>query len=81
VDENAQREAAMQTIEAVKGQMRDLRQLLDDIELVLAAKQADDTLVPIAPAEIGTLIRHLEVLRLRLERLATSSDAPEQSSP
>jgi hypothetical protein len=82
MDEHARRVAAMQTIEAVKGQMGDVRQLLDDIELVLAARQGEDAaIVPVAPAEIGALIRQLEVLRLRLERLAAAGDAPGRSAP
>ncbi len=76
MDDSARRIAVMQTIEEVKGQMRELRQLLDDIETVIAAKRADDdTVAPLAPEEIGMLIRQLEVLRLRLERLARPEGA------
>ncbi len=71
MEDSARRIAVMQTIEEVKGQMRELRQLLDDIETVIATQRADDdTVPPLAPEEIGMLIRQLAVLRLRLERLA-----------
>jgi hypothetical protein len=81
MNENTQRVVAMQTIEAVKGQMRVLQHILDDIQAVLATKRADDdTLMPIAPEQIGTLIRELEVLRLRIERLTPVADVPEDAN-
>jgi ubiquinone biosynthesis protein UbiJ len=81
MNENTQRVVAMQTIEAVKGQMRVLQHILDDIQAVLATKRADDdTLMPIAPEQIATLIRELEVLRLRIERLTPVADVPEDGN-
>jgi len=77
VGDDPGRVGAMQTIEEVKRQMRDLRQILDDIEVVLGETQAGGGAAPtVAPEEIGTLIRQLELLRSRLERLA-AGPAPE----
>ena len=81
MNENSRRVVAMQTIEAVKGQMGVLQHILDDIQTVLATKHADDdTQMPIAPEQIGALIRELEVLRMRIERLTPAAHAPEDAN-
>jgi hypothetical protein len=81
MNENMQRVVAMQTIEEVKGQMGVLQHILDDIQTVLAAKHDhDETLMPIAPEQIGALIRELEVLRLRIDRLTSAAHVPEDAN-
>ncbi len=65
--EDARRVRAMQTIEAVKGQMNRLRHELDDIETVLLARQPDDAaLIPVVVEQIGVLICALQLLREQL---------------
>ncbi len=78
---DARRVGAMQTIEEVKGQMAVLQGILDDIQAVLSVRSAEDrTAAPIAPEQIGVLIRELETLRMRLERLAESGNAPGEAN-
>jgi hypothetical protein len=80
-EENARRVSAMQTIEGVKGQMVVLQGILDDIQAVLSSRSAEDRMAaPIAPGQIGALIRELETLRMRLERLAEPGNAPGEAN-
>ncbi len=68
MDEETRRVRAMQTIEAVKGQMSRLRRELDAIETMLVSRHPDDeTLIPVAVEQIGVLIEELGLLRARLE--------------
>jgi len=80
-EENARRVDAMQTIEEVKGQMAVLQGILNDIQTALSLRSANDpTPVPIAPEQIAVLVRELELLQLRLERLVVSGNVPEDAN-
>jgi hypothetical protein len=76
--QQARRVAAMQTVEEIKGQMAVLQGILNDLQAVLALWDADDPAsVPIIPTQVGVLVRELDLLRIRLERLTAdrSGDA------